>query len=248
MRNGISGANGKIQGSGGHSVLTTQQSVNIDKQTVSKQRVADYGEVYTSQREVNAMLDLVKQETERIESRFLEPACGTGNFLIEVLSRKLAKVASRYAKSRSEYERFSVSAVASLYGIDILQDNVLACRGRLFNYFSAQYIDLFGLFGNDDFPTTIKFILRKNIVWGDALTLQTVDEKPAPIVFSEWSLIHGGMVKRRDFLFKSLLDYVKDDSETLFSDAGDDVIITQPEKEYPLTHYSKLHETEWGGI
>jgi SAM-dependent methyltransferase len=147
-------------------------------QVKTKRRVTDYGEVYTAPREVNAMLDLVKQETERIESRFLEPACGNGNFLIEVLTRKLVKIAARYGRSRHEYERYAVSAVSSLYGIDILEDNVYECRSRLYNYFTTQYIDCFGLFRSDDLPNTVKYILDRNIIWGDALTLQTVGETP----------------------------------------------------------------------
>ena len=105
-------------------------SKTASNQTKSKDRIADFGEVYTSPREVNAMLDLVKQETERIESRFLEPACGNGNFLIEVLTRKLEKIASRYSKSRLEYERYAISAIGSLYGIDIDNDsgNILFAR------------------------------------------------------------------------------------------------------------------------
>ncbi|CUS05652.1 Type III restriction system methylase (fragment) [Candidatus Promineifilum breve] len=95
-----------------------------EKQVVSKKRVVDHGEVYTGAREVNAMLDLVRQETERIDARFLEPACGTGNFLAEILERKLRVVAERYRKSRLEYERYAVLAVASIYGIDILEDKV----------------------------------------------------------------------------------------------------------------------------
>jgi len=70
-------------------------------QVKSRQRVQDHGEVFTNEREVNAMLDMVKQETERIESRFLEPACGDGNFLAEVLRRKLAVVNARYRRSLS---------------------------------------------------------------------------------------------------------------------------------------------------
>jgi len=105
-----------------------------EKQVVSKKRVADHGEVFTAKREVNAMLDLVKQETERIESRFLEPACGKGNFLAEVLDRKLRVVKARYSKSQLEYERYSVIAVSSIYGIDILEDNVVECRMRLLTY------------------------------------------------------------------------------------------------------------------
>jgi type I restriction-modification system DNA methylase subunit len=98
------------------------------KQVVSKQRVADHGEVLTGKREVNAMLDLVKQETERIESRFLEPACGNGNFLTVILERKLAVVEKRYGKSQLDFERYAVLAVSSIYGIDILDDNVRQWR------------------------------------------------------------------------------------------------------------------------
>jgi hypothetical protein len=214
------------------------------RQTVSKQRVADYGEVYTSPREVNAMLDLVKQETERIESRFLEPACGNGNFLIEILSRKLSCISSRYSKSRLEYERYAVSAISSLYGIDILEDNVLECRSRLYNYFLTQYIDHFGFFTGDDLPNTAKYIFNRNIVWGDALTLQTVGDNPKPIVFSEWSLFMGGMVKRRDFSFFELLYQSENNSMPLFSDTGEDVFIPEPEKEFSPVHYLKIWDME----
>jgi hypothetical protein len=224
-----------------------------ETQVKTKSRVADYGEVYTAPREVNAMLDLVKQETERIESRFLEPACGNGNFLIEVLTRKLAKIAGRYGKSRCgssrlEYERYAVSAVASLYGIDILEDNVLECRSRLYNYFAAQYIDHFGLFPNDDLPSTVKYILNRNIVWGDALTLQSVGGASngigRPIVFSEWALLMDGMVKRRDFSFSELLYQSENNSMPLFSDSGEDVFIPEPEREFPPVHYLKIWEME----
>ncbi|WP_304063639.1 hypothetical protein [Pedobacter glucosidilyticus] len=92
-------------------------------QVKSKKRVTDHGEVFTSQREVSAMLDLVKHETERIDSRFLEPTCGNGNFLAEVLRRKLEIVNSRYSKNQVEWERYSIMAVSSIYGVDILEDN-----------------------------------------------------------------------------------------------------------------------------
>ena len=109
-------------------------------QVVSKQRVSDHGEVYTNPREVNAMLDLVKHEAERIDSRFLEPACGTGNFLVEILNRKLQIISDRYSKSQLEYERHVVIAVGSIYGIDLLPDNIQACQERLFQQFSDQFI------------------------------------------------------------------------------------------------------------
>src|ERR1039457_3331921 len=100
----------------------------MESQVISKQRVSDHGEVLTGKREVVAMLDLVKSETERIDSKFLEPACGTGNFLAEILERKLRVVQRRYRRSQFDYERYAVLALSSIYGIDILEDNVLACR------------------------------------------------------------------------------------------------------------------------
>jgi len=111
----------------------------MEKQVKSKQRVKDHGEVFTPKHIVNDMLDLVKQETERIDSRFLEPACGTGNFLVEILRRKLAVVEQRYGKSQIEYERYAVIAVSSIYGVDLLQDNVEEARKRLFDIFNEQY-------------------------------------------------------------------------------------------------------------
>jgi len=213
-------------------------------QIKSKKRVADHGEVYTNPREVNAMLDLVKQETERIESRFLEPACGTGNFLIEVLSRKISKISSRYGKSRPEYERYLVSAVSSLYGIDILEDNVIECRNRLYDFVHSRYNECFGAFSGDDLPNTIRFIFDRNIVWGDALTLKTTGENLQPIVFSEWSLIMEGMVKRRDFSFNELLNTAESNALPLFSDAGEDVFIPQPIKEFPPVHFLKIWQME----
>jgi SAM-dependent methyltransferase len=110
----------------------------MEKQVISKKRVADHGEVLTGKREVNAILDLVKSEAERIDSRFLEPACGTGNFLAEILERKLRVVEVRYGKSQLDFERYAVLAVTSIYGIDILEDNVQQCRQRLFGIFEVS--------------------------------------------------------------------------------------------------------------
>jgi len=216
----------------------------MEKQVVSKKRVADHGEVYTGKREVNAMLDLVKQETERIESRFLEPACGTGNFLTEILERKLRVVESRYGKSQLEYERNAVLAVSSIYGIDILEDNVVECRKRLFDIFDQKYTNLFKEAVKEECRDVVKYILEKNIIWGNALDLKTVDENPQPIVFSEWSLVNGSMFKRRDFTFHGLLDHAAIKELPLFSDLGDDVFIPKPVKEYPLIHFLRVADAE----
>jgi len=178
----------------------------MDKQTISKERVADHGEVFTRQREVNAMLDLVKQETERIDSRFLEPACGTGNFLTEILERKLQVVEKKYRKSQLEFERNLVLAVSSIYGIDILEDNVIDCRKRLFEIANNKYSTLFKKNTKNEVRRVIKFILEKNIIWGDALDLKTVGTNPHQIIFSEWSFpFNNSQIKRRGFVFAELL-------------------------------------------
>lgn len=210
-----------------------------EKQVVSKQRVVDHGEVFTNPREVNAMLDLVKQETERIDSRFLEPACGTGNFLAEVMERKLRVVRRDYINSQLAYERYAVLAVSSVYGIDILQDNVEACRERLFGIVDREYSELYKNDTKEDFRRTVRYILACNIVWGDALTLKTVGDDPQPIIFPEWSAINGHL-KRRDFSFKELISQASMQELPLFSDLGEEVFIPQPVREYPLVHFLKV--------
>ena len=210
------------------------------KMVVSSQRVAEHGEVYTAKGEVNAMLDLVKQETDRIDSRFLEPACGTGNFLIEIMERKLTEVANRYSKSQIEYERYTVIAVSSIYGIDILEDNVESCRERLWEIFLARYRALFKDKVKEACLKSVRFILELNIVHGDALTLQTMSMPPESIVFAEWSAVNGNMIKRRDFTFKELISHADLQSLPLFSDLGDDVFIPTPLKDYPLIHFLKV--------
>ena len=212
----------------------------MDEQVKSKRRVADYGEVLTSKREVNAMLDLVKQETERIESRFLEPACGTGNFLTEILERKLRVVEKRYGKSQLDYERYAILAVSSVYGIDILEDNVQQCRHRLFVVFEWSYTGRFKKKAKNKCREAVRFILERNIIWGDALTLKTVGEKPEYIIFSEWSPVNGSMFKRRDFTFHGLLEHESIKELPLFSDLGEDVFIPTPEKEYPPAHFLEI--------
>jgi len=216
----------------------------MDKQVVSKKRVADHGEVLTGKREVNAMLDLVRQETERIDSRFLEPACGNGNFLSVILERKLAVVEKRYAKSQLEFERYSVLAVSSIYGIDILQDNVQACRERLFHIFDEVYTRLFQAEAKEKCRQAVRFLLARNIIHGDALTLKTVGGKPTGIVFSEWSLVNGSMLKRREFSYRGLLAHQEMREGALFSDLGEDVFIPEPFKENPPIHFLELGENE----
>jgi hypothetical protein len=207
------------------------------QQVKTKKRVADHGEVFTNQREVNAMLDLVEQETERIDSRFLEPACGNGNFLAEVLKRKLKAVESKYPKNQLEWEKNSFIAVCNIYGVDILEDNASECRDRLFNIYSKIYIDKFATSAKLDLLKSVKYILSRNILWGDALDF-TNPETKKPIVFAEWNMINETMLKRRDYIFKFLVE--KTHQFSLFNDEGTAAAVDEPIKDYPLIHYLKL--------
>ena len=214
-------------------------NIKNGEQVKSKKRVADHGEVFTNEREVNAMLDLVKHETERIDARFLEPACGNGNFLAVVLQRKLAVVDSRYHKSQVEWERYAALAVSSIYGVDILEDNTLECKARLFSIFSQRYSALFDNECKDECADSIRFILNRNILWGDALDLKHPVTK-VPIVFSEWSFVANNNIKRRDFELYKLLLPRNATPNTLFSDLGETAFIPDPIKTYPLINFLKL--------
>ena len=209
------------------------------KQVNSKERVNKFGEVYTSETEVNNMIDIIKDESLRIDSRFLEPACGNGNFLTNVLSRKLNLIEKKYKKSQVEYERYSIQAVSSLYGIDIIEDNVKNCIKRLFNLLDQNYKKIFKKKKKIDFLNVVKFILSLNIVWGNALSLKTEKEKK-PIIFSEWSFVSGSLIKRTDYIFSDLISYQPFDKGTLFSDLGEKVIIPEPKYSYKPTHYLNL--------
>lgn len=212
----------------------------MSQQVKCKTRVAAHGEVFTNSREVNAMLDLVKHETERIDSRFLEPACGNGNFLAEVLNRKLSVVEEKYKKNQLEYERYAILALSSIYGIDLLEDNVIECRERLFCIFDEQYSKLYKANAREECRASVEYILNKNIIWGDALTLMRVDVENEPIVFAEWSAVNGSMLKRRDYTLNELLRNSTSGDMGLFSDLGEEAFIPDPIKEYSLTHFLKV--------
>lgn len=186
-----------------------------ERQIKSKERVRERGEVFTAAREVNAMLDLVKDETENIDSTFLEPACGDGNFLDEVLRRKLAVCKKRYGKSAADYEKMSFLACTTLYGVDIMADNVARCRERLFE----TWKDSFGRANTSGSPRSdfhdrvsaaVRKVFEKNILLGNALSMKRVDEKgndlDEPIVFTEWKFALGDKLKREEFRFDVLLD------------------------------------------
>ncbi len=209
---------------------------NTKSQIKSRQRVAQHGEVFTNPREVNAMLDLVRDESFRLDSRFLEPACGDGNFLIEILRRKLSLL--KDIKSPTEWEFQSLIAVGSCYGIELLEDNADACRLRLFTEMREQM----GRKGSTQgYEESLRYMLRKNIVCGDALTYRTADGKP--ITFCEWTPIAGSMqFSRRDFQFDFLVNQTHQYS--LFDEQGEAQSFDEPVKSYPPIHYTQLYRYE----
>lgn len=192
----------------------------------SKQRVADHGEVFTPKWLVHTMLDLVKTETERLDSRFLEPACGSGNFLKEILKRKLATVEIKYAKSEFDRNHYAVLSLMCIYGIELLKDNIVECKSNLLKIF-AEYLNIKP---DDTLYACADYVLTLNIVHGDVLTMKDIEGKP--IVFSEWGYIGKGKFQRRDFRYDILTGSSAFNAEgSLFSNLGMHEIF-QPSKTY----------------
>lgn len=215
-------------------IMKPMETITISK---SKNRVVRYAEVLTPPHIVDLMLNLVDHETRRIESRFLEPACGTGNFLIEVLNRKLYVVKKNYARVQLEFERYAILAVSSLYGIDLLKDNIECCRHRLFSLFNKMYTELFKEKAKAACRDAVHYLLSKNIVQGDAITMKTIEEPKQNIVFPEWSLVRINQIKRRDFAFNELIDHGYIREMPLFSDLSEEVFIPKPVKEYQPVYF-----------
>ncbi|MHB8762296.1 MAG: DNA methyltransferase [Coriobacteriia bacterium] len=200
----------------------------------SKQRVADHGEVFTPTWLVDAMLDLVEGETERIDSRFLEPACGSGNFLVRVLQRKLAAVETKFRKSEFDRRQYALLALMSCYGIELLPDNILECRAYMLGIL-AEYL---ALDESDDLYRAASHVLSQNLVHGDALTMRTCDDQP--IVFAEWGYLGRGKFQRRDFRLDVLTQSSAFSQEgTLFADLARHEIFV-PIRSYPAMTVSDL--------
>lgn len=174
------------------------------KQIKSKKRVRDHGEVFTADREVNAMLDLVQSECERIESRFLEPACGNGNFLVEILRRKLRTVESLYSNDIDEYKIHMIQAVTSIYGVDIQQDNVDESKVRMLSICNNEFNRLFNADLTDGMIRALNCVMDRNIICGNTLTGLFSDG--SPMKFSEWNLNEQGMFERKDYYFSDMLN------------------------------------------
>ncbi len=215
---------------------------NNEKLIRSRARVADHGEVFTPSWLVEDMLDLVKAETERIDSRFLEPACGSGNFLVPILRRKLAAVDLKYRKSEFERRMYALLGLMCIYGIELLGDNVRECRDVLLGVFA----DHLSLAREDELYRATMNVLAVNIVHGDAREMNAHDG--SPILFAEWAYLGKGKFQRRDFLFKSLTQshaFERRSSVTatgsLFSDPSKDPLF-QPTATYPSMTVLQLAE------
>lgn len=196
----------------------------------SKQRVVDHGEVFTPPWMVDAMLDLVKPETERIDARFLEPACGSGNFIVQILLRKLAAVEGKYGKSDFERRHYALLGLMCIYGIELLADNIAECRANVLEVF-AEYLQLDE---SDDLYRAATHVLRHNLVHGDALTMR--DHHGRAITFAEWGYLGKGKYQRRDFRFDALTGASKFSEEgSLFADLGKHEIFTPVTTHPPMT-------------
>lgn len=200
----------------------------------SKKRMADHGEVFTPAWMIDAMLDLVKDETERMDSRFLEPACGSGNFLVQVLRRKLLAVELKYNRSEFEKRHYALLSLMCIYGIELLPDNIAECSANLLESFT-EYL---GVDYADDFYRAANLVLSVNLVHGDALTMKASDGQP--IAFAEWGYLGNGKFQRRDFRLDILMLSSTFSAEgSLFAQLGKHEIFT-PVKTYPPMTVSEL--------
>lgn len=206
----------------------------------SKKRVSDHGEVFTPSWLVEAMLNLVKDEADRIDSRFLEPACGSGNFLVRVLQRKLCAVEIKFGKSDFEKRHYALLSLMCCYGIELLQDNIAECRENMLEIL-AEYLNIDE---SDDLYSAASYVLSQNIVHGDALTMRRHDGQP--ISFAEWGYLGKGKFQRRDFRFDILTGSSAFSAEgSLFARLDKHEIFT-PTKTYPPVTINDLAAAQKG--
>lgn len=212
----------------------------MDSQIKSKKRVADHGEVFTPPWMVEAMLNLVKEESGRIDSRFLEPACGSGNFLVKILQRKLAAVDLKFGKSDFEKRHYALLALMCTYGIELLVDNIAECRANMLDALSEHLT----LKDSDDLYKAAYYVLSQNLVHGDAMTMLTNGGQA--ITFAEWGYLGKGKFQRRDFRLDTLTQGANYGEEgSLFANLGKHEIF-RPIKTYPPMTVSELASSALG--
>lgn len=191
----------------------------------SKRRVADHGEVFTPSWMVEAMLDLVKDESERIDSRVLEPACGSGNFLVPVLKRKLAAVQLRHGNSDFEKRHYALFALMCIYGVELLTDNAEECRENLLEVFTS-YLNVDS---ESEWALAAQAVLSDNIIQGDALSMTAPNG--SALIFAEYGYLGKGKFQRRDFRYDALTQRASYEG-TLFGEMEEEDLFT-PVKTYP---------------
>jgi hypothetical protein len=207
----------------------------------SKKRVADHGEVFTPPWLVEQMLDLVEGETDRIDARFLEPACGSGNFLVPVLQRKLAAVEVKFGRSSFEKRHYALLGLMCCYGIELLEDNISECRANMLEMFAGYLV----LEPTDDLYRAASFVLDLNLVHGDAMTMRGVDGAPIKVV--EWGYLGRGKFQRRDFRLDVLTSMAGLSAEgSLFSQLGTHEVF-KPLKAYPPVNVRDLAAQDKNG-
>jgi hypothetical protein len=187
--------------------MTTQ--IHNNNLIKSKARIQKHGEVFTPAWVVNDMLNLLPEEVWEVGKTFLEPACGEGAFLIEIIKRKLEII---YTENQTEWEWLAAIATSSIYGIEILEDNIANCRKNVLQVFSKFYNAKFPKTQDEEVIKTIQFLLEKNIIQGNALTYRKCAiscgnkcNKCELILFSEWTPLENYQLKRKDYSYEGVI-------------------------------------------
>ena len=192
----------------------------------SKDRVRTLGEVFTPERIVNAMLDLVATQASDVTARFLEPSCGNGNFLVAILGRKLATIARQTPQhnpeQRTQYERLALQALTSIYGVDICPENVAEAKQRMTELLRQHYTKHLKRKATGAFGNAVKYVLDLNIQQGDML------DGTDSINFTEFEW-QGDKVVRRVFALSTLLTHK---SNSLLSQLPPEPLRTHPPVPY----------------
>lgn len=201
--------------------------------------ISKYGEVFTDKREINSMVDLVSDELKRPDSRFLEPACGDGAFLVKILEKKMDYICERYKKNSFELQNMFLLALSSVYGIEIQENNVSKCRKNIYNLFKKKSEKIITN-NNDNYFENAMFIIEKNIVCGDALTMK--DSNNNDIILSQWSMVKIGFFKRVEYKFRTLFNYKEKIEDLDF--INDNSLIPQPIFEHKICNFLRIKEDD----
>lgn len=204
---------------------------NLDKEIIikSKERVENHGEVFTPKRIVNEMLNLpgVKEACKNVKATFLEPACGEGAFLLKILKRKLKMIEKKYNKTLEEYENYSLLGLSTLYGIEILEDNVQECVMKMYDIFLRYYkkqVIKHGKSEKKNVRKSARFIISKNIILGNFLTKKFLNG--SPIIFNEWKPENISkspkdiIIQRTEYTLDEIYDNIEKESGDILSSNG----------------------------